>query len=221
MLIRSDFYPRLIDALPDIVELKRGDGHVDLLPPRDGEIGQIIRVPAAMAGLRFEEDRSGAGRLNDVLRDALPLLQHLLHALHAQRRDDGVLTFAAYRAPGGLEGALAHHADWTFRALPSDAQAALNACGARCCLRRWPLRWRWPTAARRTGCRVGRRRCSGPAAPISSGLALRVWAMQVLARWFTVDVAIQPDHPLVRRGPYRWLRHPSCTGALLTFYELT
>ncbi|MBD4608122.1 AAA family ATPase [Xanthomonas citri pv. citri] len=133
MLTRSDFYPRLIDALPDIVELKRGDGHVDLLPPRDGEIGQIIRIPAAMAGLRFEEDHSGAGRLDDVLRDAtarqpdaLPLLQHLLHALHAQRSDDGVLTFAAYGALGGLEGALAHHAEQTFRALPSDARAALG-----------------------------------------------------------------------------------------------
>ncbi|AMU96788.1 winged helix-turn-helix domain-containing protein [Xanthomonas citri] len=133
MLTRSDFYPRLIDALPDIVELKRGDGHVDLLPPRDGEIGQIIRVPAAMAGLRFEEDHGGAGRLDDVLRDAtarqpdaLPLLQHLLHALHVQRSDDGLLTFAAYRALGGLEGALAHHAEQTFRALPSDARAALG-----------------------------------------------------------------------------------------------
>ncbi|UZB08241.1 winged helix-turn-helix domain-containing protein [Xanthomonas citri] len=133
MLTRSDFYPRLIDALPDIVELKRGDGHVDLLPPRDGEIGQIIRVPAAMAGLRFEEDHGGAGRLDDVLRDAtarqpdaLPLLQHLLHALHAQRNDDGLLTFAAYRALGGLEGALAHHAEQTFRALPSDARVALG-----------------------------------------------------------------------------------------------
>ncbi|QEO99818.1 hypothetical protein XOCgx_4831 [Xanthomonas oryzae pv. oryzicola] len=60
MLTRSDFYPRLIDTLPDIVALKRGDGHVDLLPPRDGAIGQIIRVPAAMPGLRFEEDRNSA-----------------------------------------------------------------------------------------------------------------------------------------------------------------
>ncbi|KQQ82546.1 transcriptional regulator [Xanthomonas sp. Leaf131] len=133
MLTRSDFYPRLIDALPQIVELKRGDGHVDLLPPRDGEIGQIIRVPAAMAGLRFEEERDSASRLDDVLRDAtarqpdaLPLLQHLLHALHAQRSDDGLLTFAAYRALGGLEGALAHHAEQTFRALPATAQAALG-----------------------------------------------------------------------------------------------
>ncbi len=70
MLTRSDFYPRLIDVLSDIVELKRGDGHVDLLPPRDGEIGQIIRALAAMAGLRFEEDHNSAGRLDDALRDA-------------------------------------------------------------------------------------------------------------------------------------------------------
>ncbi|MFO3704505.1 winged helix-turn-helix domain-containing protein [Xanthomonas codiaei] len=133
MLTRSDFYPRLIDAVPEIVERKRGDGHVDLLPPRDGEIGQIIRVPAAMAGLRFEQDRDSASHLDDVLRDAtarqpdaLPLLQHLLHALHAQRSDDGLLTFAAYRALGGLEGALAHHAERTFGALPATAQAALG-----------------------------------------------------------------------------------------------
>ncbi|CAD0299227.1 hypothetical protein NCPPB940_01500 [Xanthomonas hortorum pv. taraxaci] len=135
MLTRSDFYPRLIDALPQIVELKRGDGHVDLLPPRDGEIGQIIRVPAAMAGLRFEEDRDSVSRLDDVLRDAtarqpdaLPLLQHLLHALHAQRSDDGLLTFAAYRALGGLEGALAHHADQTFRALPPPRRPRWARC---------------------------------------------------------------------------------------------
>ncbi|MBB4133292.1 winged helix-turn-helix domain-containing protein [Xanthomonas sp. 3075] len=133
LLTRSDFYPRLIEAVPQLVELKRGDGHVDLLAPRDGEIGQIIRVPAAMAGLRFEEDRDNASRLDDVLRDAtarqpdaLPLLQHLLHALHTQRNDDGLLTFAAYRAMGGLEGALAHHAEHTFRALPAAAQAALG-----------------------------------------------------------------------------------------------
>ncbi|WP_426803694.1 winged helix-turn-helix domain-containing protein [Xanthomonas campestris] len=133
MATRSDFYPRLIEAVPELVELKRGDGHVDLLPPRDGEIGQIIRVPAAMAGLRFEEDRDSASRLDDVLRDAtarqpdaLPLLQHLLQALHERRSDDGLLTFAAYRALGGLEGALAHHAEQTFSALPAPAQAALG-----------------------------------------------------------------------------------------------
>ena len=40
--------------------------------------------------------------------------------------------------------------------------------------------------------------------------------MRTLAQFFTVDIAIHPGQTLVRRGPYRLLRHPSYTGALLT-----
>lgn len=50
-----------------------------------------------------------------------------------------------------------------------------------------------------------------------AGLSLRAWSIRVLARQFTVDVSVRPDHELVRRGPYRLVRHPSYTGALLTF----
>src|SRR3546814_1807757 len=49
------------------------------------------------------------------------------------------------------------------------------------------------------------------------GMGLRWWSIRVLARHFTVDVTIHPDHALVRRGPYRLLRHPSYTGLLVTF----
>lgn len=52
---------------------------------------------------------------------------------------------------------------------------------------------------------------------MAAGMALRWWAIRVLAEWFTVDVAIRPGRRRVRRGPYRLLRHPSCTGALMTF----
>jgi protein-S-isoprenylcysteine O-methyltransferase len=52
------------------------------------------------------------------------------------------------------------------------------------------------------------------------GVALRASAIVVLGRFFTVDVAIHADHELVRRGPYRVLRHPSYTGALLVFFGL-
>ncbi len=52
---------------------------------------------------------------------------------------------------------------------------------------------------------------------MAAGLLLRAWAIRVLARQFTVDVSVRPDHELVRRGPYRLLRHPSYTGALATF----
>lgn len=49
------------------------------------------------------------------------------------------------------------------------------------------------------------------------GMPFRWWAIHVLSRYFTVDVSIRPDHELVSTGPYRWLRHPSYTGSLLTF----
>lgn len=50
------------------------------------------------------------------------------------------------------------------------------------------------------------------------GMALRDWSVRTLAEFFTIDVAIHPDQTLIRSGPYRWLRHPSYTGSLLTFY---
>ena len=52
---------------------------------------------------------------------------------------------------------------------------------------------------------------------MATGLALRFWAIRVLARFFTIDVNIQPGHELIRHGPYRLLRHPSYTGSLMTF----
>jgi len=57
----------------------------------------------------------------------------------------------------------------------------------------------------------------GGVALMAFGMLLRWWAVRVLAQQFTVDVTIRPGHALVRAGPYRWLRHPSYTGLLLTF----
>lgn len=51
-----------------------------------------------------------------------------------------------------------------------------------------------------------------------AGLLLRAWSIRVLARFFTVNVAIRDDHELIRSGPYAMLRHPSYTGALMCFY---
>lgn len=49
-----------------------------------------------------------------------------------------------------------------------------------------------------------------------AGAAFRWHAMSVLGRFFTVNVAIQEGHTLVETGPYRYIRHPSYTGALIT-----
>lgn len=48
------------------------------------------------------------------------------------------------------------------------------------------------------------------------GMFLRAWAIHVLGRHFSVHVAMQPEHRLITTGPYRWVRHPSYTGTLLT-----
>ena len=49
------------------------------------------------------------------------------------------------------------------------------------------------------------------------GLVFRLWSILVLGRYFSVDVAIQESHEIVRRGPYRYLRHPSYTGLMIGF----
>jgi protein-S-isoprenylcysteine O-methyltransferase Ste14 len=49
-----------------------------------------------------------------------------------------------------------------------------------------------------------------------TGMALRWYAVWVLGASFTVDVATRPGQPVVESGPYRWIRHPSYSGSLLT-----
>lgn len=49
------------------------------------------------------------------------------------------------------------------------------------------------------------------------GLLLRTWAVATLGCWFTWNVEVQPGQQVVERGPYRYLRHPSYAGALLTY----
>ena len=47
------------------------------------------------------------------------------------------------------------------------------------------------------------------------GLALRWWAIRTLGKQFTRELQIGSDHELVVDGPYRYVRHPSYTGAIL------
>jgi protein-S-isoprenylcysteine O-methyltransferase Ste14 len=49
-----------------------------------------------------------------------------------------------------------------------------------------------------------------------AGLAFRYYSIRVLGASFTVDVGTRPSQEVVESGPYRWVRHPSYTGALLT-----
>lgn len=48
------------------------------------------------------------------------------------------------------------------------------------------------------------------------GIALRWYSAGVLGQYFTFDIAIHGGQVLVEAGPYRYIRHPSYSGALLT-----
>ena len=66
---------------------------------------------------------------------------------------------------------------------------------------------------------------AGPARPalfwvgiiaIWAGIMFRLWAVRTLGSFFQPVVTIQTEHRVVTAGPYRWVRHPSYTGGLVT-----
>lgn len=128
---RNDFYPEVI-ALPALMALKSRGGHFDLNPPDGAEIAQMVRMPAKVAGLKFEVDPATGASLDDVLCDAargnpdtLPLLQYCLDELYRQRSEDGTLRFDAFKQLGGIEGALAVRAEQVVDILMSPQLAVL------------------------------------------------------------------------------------------------
>jgi protein-S-isoprenylcysteine O-methyltransferase Ste14 len=54
-----------------------------------------------------------------------------------------------------------------------------------------------------------------------SGVAFRWYAVSVLGKYFSMRLAVQPGQTVVQEGPYRWIRHPSYTGALITLLGLS
>ena len=49
-----------------------------------------------------------------------------------------------------------------------------------------------------------------------AGIAVRWYAIATLGRFFSMRVRTTPDQQVVVSGPYRFVRHPSYTGALMT-----
>ena len=91
----------------------------------------MIRLPTRAAGCASRKIRPPTNP-DDMLRDAalerpeiLPLLQFTLEELYQRRTEDGLLTLAAYRELGGVEGSLAQRAEAVFQDQPKDVQAEL------------------------------------------------------------------------------------------------
>lgn len=132
--LRSDFYAA---AQRDEVFLKlKGEhGHYDLLAPDPAALQRIITEPARLAGVEFEE-REGVPLdrrlLADAIRgaDALPLLEYALDTLYENRDLTGGrarMTYEAYDAMGGVDGALGGEAERVFQSLPEEIRGVFGA----------------------------------------------------------------------------------------------
>jgi protein-S-isoprenylcysteine O-methyltransferase Ste14 len=63
---------------------------------------------------------------------------------------------------------------------------------------------------------TGRWHLAAALALLWAGLALRVWAVLVLGSAFRSTVEVEAGQAVVDHGPYRLVRHPSYTGALIS-----
>ena len=131
--LRADLFDHFLSQ-KDLKQLKDDGSSYDLAPPDAAALAEIVRAPAAAAGLVYESDTKTGERLDERLladaerADLLPLLQFTLNQLFEarERRDHGgQLTFAAYRALGGLEGAVEKEAEAAFARLGATEQARL------------------------------------------------------------------------------------------------
>lgn len=121
LTLRADFYDRPL-LYPRLAEFVRSHTEI-VLPLNARDMEQAIVAPVERVGARLE-----AGLLSTIISDvgeqpgALPLLQYALTELF-ERREGLMLTLDAYRATGGVLGALARRADDIYAGLDSREQA--------------------------------------------------------------------------------------------------
>jgi WD40 repeat protein len=134
--MRKDFWHQADDT-PELVHMAEGHGRLELLPPTRTQLGQMIRRPAAAAGVDFEHHPTTDVPLNEIIAEevahdagALPLVSYLLDQLY--RRDvldaqGAALTFATYQRLGRLEGAIATRAEEVLERCAPDDRHALGS----------------------------------------------------------------------------------------------
>ncbi len=127
MGLRSDFFGHCADH-PELLPALR---HADVVPPMTAaELREVIEKPAELAGLTLETGLADllleeCGSDSEIAArgpgGVLPLLSHALLQTW-QRRQNGVLTLAGYRATGGIAKSLSQTADVTLDGFPPTAE---------------------------------------------------------------------------------------------------
>ena len=237
--LRSDFYPQA-QLSETFLRMKGERGHFDLRPPGKAALQQLIVQPARRAGLAFERDERTGRTLDQVIFEdaahdpsALPLLQYALSELFEQHdRTKHQLTFAAYTAIGGVEGALGQRAAQALERLPSDAKAALDellplivsvdvAGEQNAVRRRAPLAELTSTPARRmlTQCLTEARfittdeQNGTPIASLAHEALLRRWDR--IANWIHANRDILRMRAQLEQSQQRWEKSSRASSLLL------
>ena len=122
LTLRADCYHRPLDHAEFAARL--GSSIVNVVALAPDELEAAAEGPAASRGATLEPTLV-AELLTDVIGEpgALPIFQYALTELY-DHRDGDVLTVAAYRAMGGVRGALSRRADDLYEALSADQRAA-------------------------------------------------------------------------------------------------
>lgn len=121
--IRSDFVTRMGELPALEAKLPTQAVRYYLCPMDEAALRAAVERPAERVGLKYE-----AALVDRILADArtsrgaLPLVAHVLEALHAQR-EGLMLTRKAYDLIGGVGGALTKTADETIARFDEDGQA--------------------------------------------------------------------------------------------------
>ncbi|MBL8165612.1 MAG: SUMF1/EgtB/PvdO family nonheme iron enzyme [Anaerolineae bacterium] len=123
--MRADFYDRPLQFTPfgRLIETH----HVAITPMRLADLYDVVQQPAQLPDVNLRFDDGLMTEMVFAVREenaALPLLQFALDQLF-QRRSGHTLTLQAYREIGGIQGALARHAEATYHALPSEQHRQL------------------------------------------------------------------------------------------------
>ncbi|MBC7870716.1 MAG: toll/interleukin-1 receptor domain-containing protein, partial [Chitinophagaceae bacterium] len=123
--MRADFFDRL-GRYPDLARLFEQENLLIVTEMTASDLLRAIEGPAEAVGLSYEEGLPQR-ILDDVRRQpgSLPLLQYALKELYALR-DGRRLTNAAYEKIGGVQRALATHAENIYLSLNAAQQALMR-----------------------------------------------------------------------------------------------
>lgn len=136
LTLRADFYGRPMNY--QVLGALIGENNRSVLPLTLGELNDAITLPAQLPEVQLEfegelvaeiafdllEFRDPADKTAS-LAGALPLLQFALSRLYEQR-EGRLLRLAAYRAMGGVSGAIGSHAEDQFRKLDAIQDRVLH-----------------------------------------------------------------------------------------------